>query len=214
VNIKTSPVTLPAGTHLSVLHPSFVVKEVSKPEGGASHQFSTSGVTDTSRGKEQSMALIEKLVQTVHESVPSDVVSSLKQLLMRYADVLSTSEYDLDLTDVITLRIDTADAKPVRQPLRRHPHPPAHVEAISEHVNKMLKQTAIEPATSLWASNVVLVRKQDSSYRCCIDYRQLNAVTTRDAYPLPRIHVYLDAMSNAKWFYDFRFATSSASWTL
>jgi hypothetical protein len=67
VNIRTSPVTLPALTHLSVLHPSFVVKEVSKPEGGAPHQCSSSGATDTSRGKEQSVAFIEKLVQTVHD---------------------------------------------------------------------------------------------------------------------------------------------------
>jgi hypothetical protein len=93
VNMKTSPVTLPAGTHLSILHPSFVVTEVSKPEGGASHQGPTSRVTDTSPGKEQSVAFIEQLVQTVHGSVPSDVVSSLKQLLMRYADVFSTAEH-------------------------------------------------------------------------------------------------------------------------
>jgi len=98
----------------------------------------------------------------------------------------------------LTHSVDTGQAKPVRQQLRRFP--PAHVEAISAHVDSMLKQNVIEPATSPWASNVVLVRKKDGSFRCCIDYRQLNSVTTKDAYPLPRIDSCLDAMSEAKWF--------------
>jgi len=94
--------------------------------------------------------------------------------------------------------IDTGDAKPVRQPLRKFP--PAHVEAISEHVDSMLEQGIIEPASSLWASNVVLVKKHDGTLRCCIDYRKLNAVTRKDVYPLLRINDCLDAMASAKLF--------------
>ena len=58
--------------------------------------------------------------------------------------------------------IDTGDAKPIRQPLRRYP--PAHVEAISQQVDDYLKQNVIEPASSPWASNMVLVKK-DGSYQ-------------------------------------------------
>jgi len=54
------------------------------------------------------------------------------------------------------------------------------VEAISDNVDNLLRQGIIEPASSLWASNIVLVRKKDGSHRCCIDYRQLNAVTKKD----------------------------------
>ena len=74
--------------------------------------------------------------------------------------------------------IDTADAKPVRQQLRRHP--PAHRDAISQQVYDYLQQGVIEPASSPWASNLVLVRKKDGSYRCCVDYRALNSVTSND----------------------------------
>ena len=42
----------------------------------------------------------------------------------------------------------------------------------------------------------------------CVDYRQLNSLTKRDAYPLPRIDVCLDAMSNAKWFSTFDLRSS------
>ena len=46
----------------------------------------------------------------------------------------------------------------------------------------------------VWADNVVLVKKKDCCLRCCIDYRQMNSVTGKDAYPLPRIDASLDAM--------------------
>ena len=134
----------------------------------------------------------------VHPSLNEDTIQTLKDILMSYQDVFSKSDLDLGLTTLIKHRIDTNNAPPFRQPLRRFP--PAHVEAISDHVDSMLKQGVIEPACSPYASNIVLVRKKDNTYRCCIDYRQLNSVTRKDAYPLPRIDVCLDAMANAKWF--------------
>jgi len=96
---------------------------------------------------------------------------------MNHADVFGQNENDLGKTNIIMHHIDTGDAIPVRQPLRRFA--PAHIEAISEHIDNMLKQGTIEPAASPWASNIVLVKKKDGSYRCCIDYRQMNSVTHR-----------------------------------
>ena len=79
-------------------------------------------------------------------------------ILRSHADVFSESENDLGLTDLVMHNIDIADAKPVRQQLRRHP--PAHRDAISQQVDDYLKQGVIEPASSPWASNLVLVRKK------------------------------------------------------
>lgn len=58
----------------------------------------------------------------------------------------------------------------------------------------------IQPSCSAWASPVVLVRKKDNTVRWCIDYRKLNDVTRKDAYPLPRIDTCLDCLSSAKIF--------------
>ena len=64
----------------------------------------------------------------------------------------------------------------------------------------MLRKDVIQPSTSPWASGIVMVTKKDGSKRFCVDYRKLNDVTTKDAYPLPRIDDSLDQLSGAEWF--------------
>lgn len=64
----------------------------------------------------------------------------------------------------------------------------------------MIDRGIIEPSSNPWASNIVLVLKKDGKTRFCVDYRQLNDVTIKDAYPLPRVDECLDSLSNSKWF--------------
>jgi hypothetical protein len=64
----------------------------------------------------------------------------------------------------------------------------------------MLKAEVIAPATSEWASPIVLVSRPDRSTRFCVDYRRLNAVTVRDSYPLPRMDECIDSLGDAKIF--------------
>ena len=82
----------------------------------------------------------------IHPSIPESSAIALKDTLVHYADVFSKSERDLGITDLVTHRIDTDNSVPIRQQLRRFP--PAHVKAISEHVENMLAQGVIEPAQS------------------------------------------------------------------
>ena len=76
----------------------------------------------------------------------------------------------------------------------------AYLPIIDEHVDKMVASGICEPSTSPWAANVVLVKKSDNSLRFCIDYRQLNSVTVKDSYPLPRIDSCMDALGGSKYF--------------
>jgi len=145
--------------------------------------------------------IITEMLSRVDESVPESARDSLHDLLLRYSNVFSKNELDLGWTDVVTHSIDTGDNRPFRQQLRRYP--PAHLEAIDKHLHDMQRQGVIEPARSPWASNIVLAKKKDGSLRCCIDYRQLNGVTRKDAYLLPHTDACLDAMSNNHWYSTF-----------
>ena len=63
----------------------------------------------------------------------------------------------------------------------------------------MLDGEHIETSDSPWASPVVLVTKKDGTTRFCVDYRSLNALTTKDTYPLPRIDDSLRLLGNQQW---------------
>jgi len=200
MNVMKESVTLKSGTAVANLQPFEVVDEFVEEE----HKVTQ--VKQLEEEDDDVPEFIQRLLAGVDDSIPESACLALQTILRDHADVFSHDENDLGRTDVVMHYVDTGDARPVRQPLRRYP--PAHVEAISQHVDNMLKQGTIEPASSPWASNVVLVRKKDGSLRCCIDYRQLNAVTRRDAYPLPRIDSCLDAMANATLFSTFDLRSS------
>jgi hypothetical protein len=59
----------------------------------------------------------------------------------------------------------------------------------------MLEHNIIEPSASAWASQIILVKKKDNTYRFCVD-----ACTVKDAYPLPKIDESLDQLSEYSWF--------------
>ena len=67
-------------------------------------------------------------------------------------------------------------------------------------LDNMLDKDIIQPSVSPWASPVVLVPKKDGTLRFCVDYRQLNSITSKDAYPLPRIDETLDTLAGSVWF--------------
>ena len=73
-------------------------------------------------------------------------------------------------------------------------------QIVEEEIQKMLDKGVIEPGGGPWASPIVLVKKKSGEWRFCIDYRKLNEVTKKDAYPLPRIDDTLDMLSGAKYF--------------
>ena len=120
------------------------------------------------------------------------------QLLLSYADVMAFSTTELGRTNRLQHHIRTSDANPIRQTMRRVPM--AQRDEMRQLLTRMLQEGVVEPSTSPWASPVVLVRKKDGTTRFCIDYQRLNAVTHKDAYPLPRIDETLDTLHGSHWF--------------
>ena len=94
--------------------------------------------------------------------------------------------------------IETKEVRPVRCGPRRLA--PAGLRKEQECVKDMLTGGQIEPSDSPWASPVVLVTKKDGLTRFCVDYRWLNSLTVKDAYPLPRIDDSLRLLGNQQWF--------------
>ena len=77
---------------------------------------------------------------------------------------------------------------------------PLEKEFIQDEIDKMLRQGIIKPSDSPWTAPVVVVKKKGGKLRFCVDYRQLNKVTTKDQFPLPRIDDLLDTLGKAKYF--------------
>ena len=121
----------------------------------------------------------------------------LNELFREFSDVFSQGEDDLGSTPLLEHAIET-HGPPLRQPYRWQ-NPALRREEMAQ-VQQMLSSNVIRPSNSPWASPVVMVRKKDGSLRFCMDFRQLNAATVKDAHQLPRIDDLLDALHGAKWF--------------
>lgn len=147
---------------------------------------------------EQDNATFEH-VQCLIDALPAELTDEQQQratkFIRSYANVFSKSSTDLGRNGLLPHRINTGAHSPVKQPLRRQPY--AHLQEIERNVQELLSADVIEPSMSPWSSNVLLVKKKDGSLRFCVDYRQLNSVTIKDSYPLPRIDSCLESIGGA-----------------
>ena len=142
---------------------------------------------------------LREIVETLPVEMSEAERATAIKFVIGNADAFSRSEFDLGRTNLVKHRIDTGDHRPFKQPLRRHPI--AYLPMIDEQVEKMLRHDIIEPAASPWSSNVVLIQKpRGQGLRFCVDYRQLNQLTYKDSYPLPRIETCLQSIGKAKYF--------------
>lgn len=131
-------------------------------------------------------------------ALPAEDRGKVQSLLRQYSSVFSAHEGDLGCTNLISHDIPLLDDVPVRQRYRRIP--PSEYEVVKDHINQLLEAQVIRESSSPYGSPIVLVKKKDGSLRMCVDYRQLNSKTRRDAFPLPRIEESLDALTGARWF--------------
>jgi hypothetical protein len=91
---------------------------------------------------------------------------------------------------------------PGAQPVFTRPYryPPGLKDEIERQVSDMLAQGLIQPSSSSFSSPVLLVKKKDDSYRFCVDFRQLNAITAKSKFPVPVFDQLMDELSHASWF--------------
>jgi hypothetical protein len=84
--------------------------------------------------------------------------------------------------------------------VRPYRYPPGLKDEIERLVADMLAQGLIQPSSSSFSSPILLVKKKDGTYRFCVDFRQLNALTAKSTFPVPVFDQLMDELSQARWF--------------
>ena len=133
----------------------------------------------------------------VPDSLSKKQQEDLHQLLEEYQDVFSKQGDPISSTSLVEHEIHTT-GRPIRQPFRRQN--PIIRDIEQQQVKEMLRDGVVRPSSSPWASPVVMVKKKDGSMRFCVDFRQMNDATIKDAHPLPRIDDTLESLYGAQYF--------------
>ncbi|KAJ9538993.1 hypothetical protein OSB04_031726 [Centaurea solstitialis] len=94
------------------------------------------------------------------------------------------------------------DIIPGAGPVARSPYrlAPSEMQELSNQLQELLDKGFIRPSSSPWGAPVLFVKKKDGSFRMCIDYRELNKITIKNRYPLPRIDDLFDQLQGATYF--------------
>ncbi|GJS05306.1 putative reverse transcriptase domain-containing protein [Tanacetum coccineum] len=91
------------------------------------------------------------------------------------------------------------DLVPGVAPVARAPYrlAPSEMEELSTQLQELSDKGFIRPSSSPWGAPVLFVKKKDGSFRMCIDYRELNKLTVKNRYPLPRIDDLFDQLQGS-----------------
>ena len=122
----------------------------------------------------------------------------MKDLIYKYRDIFATCTKELGRARVTPFRINTGDASPIRQ----NPRPTSQKakKVIQDTIKELLEAGIIKPCSGPWAAPTVIVFREPKDARMCCDYRKLNDITKKNAYPLSRIADILDHMGPSKFF--------------
>lgn len=153
------------------------------------------GIVPNLRSKEWNfLPDVSSIEDTAQTELTEDQRAQLNDMLKT---VFNKDPSEIGLTSLVEHSIKLIDDTPIKQ--RYYPVSPPVQKQINNELDRMLKDDIVEPSDSPWSSPIILVKKSDGTYRFCVDYRRLNRVTVKDAYPLPRITSILDKLRGANY---------------
>ena len=138
-------------------------------------------------------------IEHLKGKISDNELDSLRAVLDRNADVFSKHKADIGCCNFVEHEIEIEEGSvPHREGARRMT--PNKSEACRKEIEMLMEYDMIEPSKSPWACGVVMAKKKGGQLRFCCDFRYLNAVTIKDAYPIPRIDESLSKLGDAKFF--------------
>ncbi|GKE04181.1 putative reverse transcriptase domain-containing protein [Tanacetum coccineum] len=117
-------------------------------------------------------------------------------IVQDFPDVFPEDLSGLPPTRQVEFQIDLI---PGAAPVARAPYrlAPSEMKELSEQLKELSDKGFIRPSSSPWGAPVLFVKKKDGSFRMCIDYRELNKLTVKNRYPLPRIDDLFDQLQGS-----------------
>ena len=191
LNWRNEAVSIPKGTVVAAM-------ELVADDACATETVASTGEDHSVEVPEEQRLRLWEMISRSGDRLTEEEKEQLFALCLEYNDLFATGSDDFGRTTALRHKINVEGSAPIRQQARRIP--PFRKDEVKKLLDDMLRKEIITPSQSPWASPVVLVRKKDGSTRFCVDYRKVNAVTRKDAYPLPRIDTTLDTLAGSKWF--------------
>ena len=95
------------------------------------------------------------------------------------------------------------DLTPRAAPVPRAPYrmAPMELKEVKTQLEELLEKECIRPSTSPWGATILFVKKKDETRRLCIDYQELNKITIKSRYPLPKIDDLFDQLRGTVTFF-------------
>ncbi|GJV06724.1 putative nucleotidyltransferase, ribonuclease H [Tanacetum coccineum] len=139
---------------------------------------------------------ITKALKSAKEDEPklSDI-----SVVREFEDVFPEDLSGLPPQRQVEFRIDLV---PGVTPVAKSPYrlAPSEMQELSGQLQELQDKGFIRPSHSPWGAPVLFVKKKDGSLRMCIDYRELNKLTIKNRYPLPRIDDLFDQLQGSRYF--------------
>ena len=131
----------------------------------------------------------------------------LPRVVCKYVDVFPDELPGLPPQRVVDFGIELHSGT---SPIYMTPHrmAPVELQELSVQLQELLDKGFIRPSTSPWGAPILFAKKKDKTLRLCIDYRQLNRVTIKNRYPLPRIDDFFDQLRGEQVYSKIDLCTS------
>nr|GEU61507.1 putative reverse transcriptase domain, ribonuclease H-like domain, aspartic peptidase domain protein [Tanacetum cinerariifolium] len=142
-----------------------------------------------------SLPIIEYWVSEINTACPTRSVKSARSKV-------NTAKGKVVVNAVKGNGFNAVKASARATPVAKSPYrlAPSELEELSGQLKELQDKGFIRPSSSPWGAPILFVKKKDGSFRMCIDYRELNKLTVKHRYPLPRLDDLLDQLQGSQFF--------------